>query len=189
MKIGIADIVTAFQAYYTVGSKVTSNERFLADLAPILRDFNFASCRVPGQGYIVLPDKFRDYVTSGVGEKTQDVNDYVIRFYRGAPHMFLRRKEFVRPDQVAVVVYELGAYKADPDITPKEKARVESEGLTHILVAILASCGPRSTLSPGRFVANLAGGNNEALLWTADEIREKAKEIQDYNNSWGVVAD
>jgi hypothetical protein len=38
-------------------------------------------------------------------------------------------------------------------------------------------------------VANLAGGNLEALTWTADEIRQKAKEIKEFTSEWSVVAD
>jgi len=36
---------------------------------------------------------------------------------------------------------------------------------------------------------DLAGGNKEALVWTADEIRAKATEIRAYDEEWAVVAD
>jgi len=57
------------------------------------------------------------------------------------------------------------------------------------VVAVLASAGPRAPLGVGRFVANLAGGNNEASVWSGDEIRAKAREIVAYDDAWCVVAD
>jgi hypothetical protein len=57
-----------------------------------------------------------------------------------------------------------------------------------VLVAVLASDGRKATLSPYRFVMNLAGGNRSALAWTADEIRAVAREIA-ANEQTSVVAD
>jgi len=84
-------------------------------------------------------------------------------------------------------VYTRDAYVADPDITPEDIQALGDS--THVIIAVLASSGPSAPLTPHRFVHNLAGGNNEALLWTADEIRAKAKEILSYANEYSVVAD
>jgi hypothetical protein len=106
------------------------------------------------------------------------------------PNDFFFTRSLAAPvDNVAVVVYTLDAYLKDPDCTPEECERVKALGCTHVLVAVLASCGKPSTLTAHRFVANLSGGNNEALVWTADEIRQKAKEILEFTSEWGVVAD
>jgi hypothetical protein len=89
---------------------------------------------------------------------------------------------------VAVVIYTIEAYANDPDVDKEEMKNLN--GCTHVLVAVLASAGDsNSTLTPHRFISNLAGGNKEALLWTGDEIREQAREIAGYSNEWGVVAD
>ncbi len=53
----------------------------------------------------------------------------------------------------------------------------------------LASTGPRAPYTPYRLISNLAGGNNEALEWTAEEIRKKAVESKKYHDEWCVVAD
>ena len=58
-----------------------------------------------------------------------------------------------------------------------------------MLVAVLAFAGPKAPLSPYRLVHNLAGGNNEAAQWTADEIRAKALESKVYYDEWCTVAD
>jgi hypothetical protein len=54
---------------------------------------------------------------------------------------------------------------------------------------VLGFAGPESPLPPYRLVWNLAGGNLEAALWTAEEIHAKAKAAIDYDNEWSTVAD
>ena len=210
--IGLADIVTAFDEA-TIGSKVTS-DKFMPCVADAMEAFDWSTCREPGQAYIPLSQEACALVSGGVGKRTKDPEDYVIRVHRDQAGMYLKRnktvvfyekvrsaggtkmyprtlhKSLAAPvDNVAVVVYTLDAYLKDPDCTPEEAERVKTLACTHVLVAVLASCGKPSTLTAHRFVHNLAGGNLEALTWTADEIRQKAKEIKDYTSEWGVVAD
>jgi hypothetical protein len=52
-------------------------------------------------------------------------------------------------------------------------------------VAVLAD--PESPLPPYQRVCNLASGNHEALTYTADEIRARAKEAIDSSNRLDVV--
>jgi len=206
--IALADIVTAFDRE-TIGSKVLDEGGFLVILANAMEAFDWSTCRQPGQAYIQLPQEACALVSGGVGKRTQDPEDYVIRMNRDQIGLYLKRQrtEYCTPDaahpndffftrslaapvdNVAVVVYTLDAYLADPDCTPEETARVKDMGATHVLVAVLASAGKPSTLTAHRFVHNLAGGNNEALAWTADEIRQKAKEIKEFTSEWAVVAD
>lgn len=187
--IGLADIVTAFDEA-TIGSKVTS-DKFMPCVADAMKAFDWSTCQEPGQAYIQLPQEVCALVSGGVGKRTQDPEDYVIRVHRDQVGMYLKRnKTLAAPvDNVAVVVYTLDAYLKDPDCTPEEAERVKTLACTHVLVAVLASCGKPSTLTAHRFIANLSGGNNEALHWTADEIRQKAKEILEFTSEWGVVAD
>lgn len=182
-----------------IGTKVI-DPRFTPALNDAVREFDFASQRVPGQAVIDLPPKVCKYVSCGVGKHTHNPDDYVVRFYREKVGLFLKR-EFAAPcDSVRAVVYTPEAYLRDPDTTAEEAKRVGEEinrvnkklsciDLAYVLVAVLGSAGPKSPLTPGGFVHNLAGGNNEALLWTGDEIREKAKEIKGYYNEWCSVAD
>ncbi len=186
--IGLADIVTAFDER-TIGSKVVDAQGFMVALSNAMEAFDWTACRQPGQAYIALPKEACAFVSGGVGHRTQDPSDYVIRRNRGDVGLYLKRRHAAPVDSVAVVVYTLDAYLRDPDCSEDERRRVMDMGLTHVLVAVLASSGKPSTLTAHRFVANLAGGNNEALAWTADEIRQKAKEIKDFTSEWGVVAD
>lgn len=205
--ITLADIVTAFDEK-TIGSKVLDENGFMVALADAMETFDWSTCRQPGQAYLTLDKKACAFVSGGVGHRTQDPEDYVIRRNRGDVGMYLKRyrTEYCTPDaehpepfvtrslaapvdNVAVVVYTLSAYVQDPDCSDDERKRVMDMGSTHVLVAVLASCGKPSTLTAHRFVHNLAGGNREALAWTADEIRQKAKEIKDFTSEWTVVAD
>jgi len=188
IRVGVSDILTAFNDS-TIGSKVFSKKRFMTDLREEIVKVDFGICRVPGQAYILLPGHFCHYVSAGVGRRTTSPDDYITRFYRGQVGLYLKRQFASEVDKVAVVVYTTEAYLNDPDITQTEAEWVKDRGYTHMLVAILASSGPPSPLTPYRFIHNLAGGNREAEKWTADEIRERAKEIINYSNEWCVVAD
>lgn len=187
--IVLASIVTAFDDK-TIGSKVINTSAIHKGIILAVEETDFEDQRVPGQALIPLPNLL-DAVSGGVGKHTQNPSDYVKRLYRGKVRLFLRRELAEPVESLSVVVYTKEAYLNDPDVLgdPKEVARIEEKDPTHVLVAVLASAGPQSPLSPGRLVHNLAGGNNEALEWGADEIREKARESIDYYNNWGTVAD
>ena len=196
MKTGHANILQAFNAE-CVGSKVTEPEHFMGYVEARVKAFDFDAQDTPGQGYMLLTHTACAHVSAGVGRHVKCYDDnvavdcYVLRRWRGQVKAFLKREHAAPVDSVAVVVYTRAAYLSDPDVAgdAAEVARVDAEGLTHVIVAVLASAGPRSPLSPGRLVSNLAGGNKDALAWDADTIREKARESDAYASEWGVVAD
>lgn len=185
-----SDIVTAFSDE-AIGSKILCDElKFLEEVAKGIESFDWSSCRIPGQAYLKLSKYACNFVGAGVGKRTKDPKDYVIRVHRGEVGLYLHRSLAAKNvDDVAVVIYTLDAYLKNPDITEDEVIRISDINPTHVIVAILASSGEPSVLSPGRFVSNLSGGNREALVWTADEIRDKAKAIKQFNSEWCVVAD
>jgi len=189
-RIANANILTAFNPQ-TVGSKVVDPQGFTAEIVRAVEAFDFDAQTTPGQGFLPLPESALAYVSAGVGRHVDDPNAYVLRSWRGSVGAYLKREHAAPVESVAVVVYTRAAYLADPDVSgdASEVARIESENPTHVLVAVLASAGPRAPLSPGRLVSNLAGGNRDALAWDADTIRAKARESAEYSNAWGVVAD
>ncbi|MBO06606.1 MAG: hypothetical protein CMI58_06195 [Parcubacteria group bacterium] len=196
IKLGVASIVTAFSRYgynyqSTIGSKVTDPESFLGGLTTQIQRHDTTGDRVPGQHYIPLPSDFNSLVSAGVGMRSQDPADYVLRVHRGHVSAYLRRKHAADVCSVAVVVYTRDAYLSDPDVTnDRDECERISSDITHVIVAVLASsAGGPSPLSPFRLVHNLAGGNKEAEAWSADEIRGKADESMDYWQSWSQVAD
>lgn len=188
MKFAVADICSAFEDQ-AIGTRVLCNpEGFLAILEAALATYDTSGDRVPGQHFVRLPC-IPSQLSAGVGKRTDNPDDYVLRAYRGQVHAFLKRDHAAPVTGCNVVLYTLEAYKVDPDVTPKEYARVASNNPTHVIVAILAHAGPPSKMSAHRFVANLAGGNNEALTYTADDIRAMAKDIVAYHDEWTTVAD
>lgn len=190
MKIINADIVTAFDAN-AIGTKVTDPAGFRAHLADAVGSTDFAGQRVPGQAFLMLPAAAQASVSAGVGRASTDPNAYVTRLFRGKVGAFLKREHAAPVEGLAAVVYTTDAYLSDPDVSGNagESARVRESGATHVLVAVLAFAGPKAPLPVGTLVHNLAGGNHEAALWSADEIRAKAKESEDYWSEWSVVAD
>lgn len=187
--IGNSSIVTAFDKS-AIGSKVIMPDPFNELLEMIIKGHRFENERIPGQACIHISGA-RHFISGGMGHARSNPDDYVLRSHRGKVHAYLKR-EFAEPvTDCHIVVYTRDAYLKDPDIDedPDEAERIEMSAYTHILVAVLADCGVPSTLSPYRFVKNLAGGNHEALAWTADEIRAKAREIAENVDGWSVVAD
>ncbi len=188
-KIGLSNIVTAFDKI-TIGTKVINKSLFWKEIYHEVSKHDFSMDDVSGQGFIILPNA-KEYLSSGIGKGTKNPEDYIVRMYRENPKLFLKRKFASEVDSGAVVIYTKEAYFADPDITEDEIKKIEKEGATHILVTVLAFSGTEVPLSPFRFVHNLAGGNNEALEWTAEEIKNKAKKIIKYwvNDNWHTVSD
>lgn len=195
----MSDICTAFNPLNVIGSKVTNARLFVSVLREAIKVHDFAADRIPGQGFIEIPDAI-PFVSCGVGRPSSDPNHYVLREHRGHVSAYLKR-EFAAPaESCAAVVYTEAAYFADPDVTAEETERVKTQvslsqdigghiGEIYVVVAVMASAGPSSSLSAHRFTANLAGGNREAQVCTADEIRAKAREIVDYENKWTTIAD
>lgn len=184
-----SNIVTAFQDEEVVGTKVTRHVRFENLLVKAVAATDFEQQQVPGQAFIMLDPAAVKAVGAGVGKRSQNPEDYVLRCHRGQVGAFLRRELAEPASGVAVVVYTAEAYAKDPEVGAEEVARVQAEGATHVLVAVLAFAGPPSPLTPERFTHNLAGGNNEAMGWDAETIRQKAGEISAYHSEWCVVAD
>jgi hypothetical protein len=189
IRLAHANIVSAFD-HVTVGSKVIDHDGFLLAACEAIRAFDFVSQKVPGQGFIMCPAAV-PFVLAGAGKRTKDPNDFVLRVYRGEVQPFLRREKAAPVEGCALVIYTKEAYLAAPDVArePEEVARIQAEDPTHVVVAVLAFAGPKPPLTPYRLVHNLAGGNKEALVWTADEIREKAVESLAYDREWATVAD
>jgi hypothetical protein len=188
IRVANANIVTAFDSE-AIGSRVLSEAEFLAYLTGAIRRYDSSGDRVAGQHFVVLPKEAYGTVSAGDGPKSDNPEDYVIRMHRGQPGMYLKREKAGPVNFLACVVYTFEAYCADPEVDDQEAKELAVLSPTHVLVAVIASSGPSSPLPPWRFVCNLAGGNKEALVWSADEIRAKAAEIKEYWSQWSVVAD
>jgi hypothetical protein len=187
VRLMLSDIVTAFDTE-TIGSKVTNRNEYLKVLGPAILAHNFRKETVPGQAKITTPQAVL-YTSSGVGQHTHNPSDYVLRTHRGRVGAYLKRGLAAPVTSCAAIVYTVQAYLDDPEITLYEQERIAKLNPTHVLVAVLASSGPPSPLTPWRFVANLSGRNHEAVVWDAETIRAKATEIVNYSETWGMVAD
>jgi len=200
LRIGYANIVTAFDEQ-TIGTKVLCEKTVMTAVAKVVAETDFQKQKEPGQATIDLPDSVLPFFSAGVATRSEhdQPEDFVIRKYREGCKMYLKRSVAVAQgrcpvDSCRVVVYTREAYLTDPDINKPEEAdelaRALASVYTHFIVVFLASTGKKkSPLTPFRFVHNLAGGNNEAKNYTADIIREMAKEIIGYSNTHVVVAD
>jgi hypothetical protein len=201
MKIVESNICTAVHGQFviTLGSKVEYgySHAFMRHLEEAIEQHDAAKDRIPGQHYITMPPESYHMVSCGVGPRTPDEGAYIIRVYRGQVGLYLKRGYAAKTEGLACVVYTREAYLNDPDVVNDiyEIARIDSYGygpgmgVTHVLVAVLASAGPKSPLPGHTLLRNLAGANHEAQVWSADEIRAKARESIEYWEKWAVVAD
>lgn len=188
---GVSYACSAFDTS-VVGSRVLDPGAFRAELAQALETHDPSGDGVAGQHFVKLPERAHRTVSGGVGSRLgRGPGDFVVRAHRGRTAAFLRRAHAAQTDSLAVVVYTLDAYGSDPEVDTQAQDLVKhvEAGATHVIVAVLASSGPPSPHSPERFVSNLAGGNREALEWSADEIRSRAQGVDAYWVEWAVVAD
>jgi len=174
MALIASNIVTAFDNS-AIGTKVVDAGGFMAEAHKAIAAFDFDAQTIPGQGFIPCKELI-PFLSAGVGRRSTNPEDYVVRLHRGRVDAYLRRECAVSCEGAAIIVYTRAAYLADPDVQrdDAERTRIESSEATHVLVAVLGFAGPTAPLSPFRLVANLAGGNKEALVWTADEIHTRA---------------
>jgi len=186
MKLINSDIVTAFNSF-VIGSKVVDPAGFSKAAAEAIEAHDFSQDRIPGQGFLVCPGAL-PFVSAGDGCRTNDPTDYIPALHRDRVGLYLKRELAGDTKFCALVVYTTEAYLKDPEVDPQEAARINESEATHVLVAVIASSGPESPLSPWRLTSNLAGGNREAMAWTADEIRQKARDVHDYWLAYEVVA-
>lgn len=190
IRLTVSNVCSAMKAV-AIGTRVMDVPAFMKCVAELTADHDFESDRVRGQGYIPMPKEFFPLVSCGIGKRSADPADYVVRAHRGRVNAYLRRALAAEVESLACIVYDRVAYRGDPDVQGDlgEFKRITVSGATHVIVAVLAAAGPKPPLTPLRFVANLAGGNKEAQVWTAEEIRDMARQIAGYDDEWCVVAD
>lgn len=170
-----------------VGTRVTNPQAVIDYLKNELPNIKFDEF---GHSFVPAP-ALASAVSCGTAKHTGKVEDYVLRSFRGVVSPFIKRELAPTADFVAVVLYTRAGYLNDPDIAgdPAEVERIEKSGCEYVIITVLATVGPKAPVAPGRFVANLAGGNPEWGKFSAAELVEKAKETIAYHDVWGTVAD
>ena len=160
----------AFNEGIVVGSKVTERYLFMKGLEKLIEDHDFLKDSTPGQGFLVLPKEMYKYVSAGDGEHTGFAHDYIVAFHRDRVDAYLKRSLAGLVTFAACVVYTKEAYENDPEVDA-HKCKLLSfwHKTTHVVVAVLASSGPESPLTPYRLVSNMAGGNNNCKLMLSEE--------------------
>ena len=175
-----------------IGSKVGNSPAFREVLTEAIASHDSSKDRAEGQHFIVLSPEAIEAsdITCGVGRKTSNIEDYVMREWRGNVQTFLKRENAMAVAFCAVIVYTKSAYLADPHMSDEVRAEVEASDSTHYLVALLANGdGVPNARSPYRLVDSLAGGNNEFADISIEDVKAMAVESKAYADSWSVVAD
>ena len=177
---------------WVIGSKVGNKPAFRSALTEAIASHDTSKDRAEGQHFIVLsPEAIKaSEITCGVGKKTSDTNDYVMREWRGSVSTFLKRHKALPVAFCAVIVYTKDAYLADPQMPEDERKQVLASDASHYLIALLANAeGVPNARSPYRLVDSLAGGNNEFADISIEDVKAMAVETKAYADTWSVVAD
>ena len=165
--LGISSILTAFDEFGTVGTKVTSGagefQNLLAQEIKKLSEEEGHELKHPK--FFDMPTDAYHLVRCGVARReglTEKDKHY--REVRGDDDVYAYPK-FALPkvESLAVLVFPVDIYFGDPEVTNGEKAAHVDAGTTHVMVAVHG--GPAS-LSYIRLVNNLAGGSNLFLPHT-----------------------
>jgi hypothetical protein len=162
VRIGLADIVTAFSER-TIGTKVLNAPAFMDLLRGAVAIHPFPE---NGQAVISLPISASAFLSPGVTlADGLSEEDFVVRKYRGRFSAYVRRDRApkVQIQNVSAVVYTLEAYRVDPDVVLPEYAKLAEVGVTHVLVAILASVEETHAYGSWVLLHNMAGGNNSFI--------------------------
>jgi|TARA_R110000824_G_scaffold156625_3_gene329793 hypothetical protein len=191
MTFAFANILTAFDES-TIGSKVGNPTAFLAALETAVANHDESRDRAPGQHFVVMSmeDAAAGEVTCGIGHRTPNPADFVLRNHRGNVNPFLRRDCALPVTFLATIVYTREAYLADPDVIASSETIADDA--THVVVAVLASAeGVPNPLPRGtyRLAHCLAGGNKEADAWTLAEVKQMCTDSVAYEDTFCVVAD
>jgi len=186
MQIAVSNVVSAFDSV-TVGTKVVHCNAFRTVLADALKVY---TSFVQGKGFIPLNGALHT-VSCGVARRAGiRVNEYIVREWRGEVALFAPRSFAAKAEALNVIVYTADAYRSDPQVNAEEAKRVE--GADFVIVAVLASVGPKPPLSSHRFVRNLAGGNTSYSIeggYSIEKAIAEAKAIAAYEQEWVTVAD
>lgn len=196
-RIHLSDILTAFNSR-TIGTKVTNKDAFLSYLQERLSATVFPS---NGQVLIDMGVFLRSNpgaVTAGVAKRGGIPDDgYVVRRHRGECLMFAKRDYACTPESLMAIVYSVQAYCTDPEVKEAECQLISNSPVVDmerdsVLVAVIASVGPKPPVSSHRFVRNLAGGNKSYTQETGYTLAvavADAQIIAAYEKDWIDVAD
>lgn len=186
MNISVSNICSSFSEN-TIGTKVIHHDAFFYELKKALQSYKWPE---NNRGFVSL-DNALYTVSSGVAIRPGlSVSDYVLREHRGEIEMFARREHAATATALNVIVYTKDAYVGDPQVDINEAIRVKDAD--YVVVAVLATAGPKPQLSSHRFVRNLAGGNiiySPEQGYTLEKAIEDAKAIVAYEKEWVTVAD
>jgi len=185
--LSISKVCTAFMDG-SVGTKVLDGDAILSALDVAIPAHDFTKDKVPGQGFLKLPDLF-DAVRCGVGLRTTNPDDFHAKEHRGRVNLYLKPHLAAPCEGLAAIVYTLDAYLADPQVDEEENRALIVMKTTHVLVALLAFAGPEAPVDEVRFVSNLAGGNKETEDWTIEKAKNEAGKVKEYHDRWCVVAE
>ena len=178
-----------------VGSKILNPEEFRKRLVTEIIRHDHKSDSAPGQHVVTLSYETIEAsgIVCGIGLRTNNLNDYIIRSWRGQVGLYLKRECAVPVEMCRVIVYTKEAMIADPDVDEDYKNEImnspDHKYVSHYLIALLADGPEPSARSPLRLTAAIGGHNNEYENASIEKIKSDCLESYNYATKWEVVSD
>lgn len=159
----LSSIATCFRPI-SIGTKVSMPPSdFMSVVQDLLEKHDTSNDRAEGQHFLMLPKETLKYILCGLGPRSENPDDFIMREHRGVVKAYLKRSFAPEPTGAAAIIYTKEACLVDEDVKKEGLLdEVESVDASHILIAVLSfPKGCPSFINAGRLVSNIAGGNKE----------------------------
>ena len=146
-----------------------------------------------GEWTVVLKSsKVLPFLSSGIGRKNRNHEDYVVRKHAGRVGIYLKREFALPPERCEVLVVTKERYLADhQEHEPHGFTDAELADVTHVVVGIRIHAGPDTDrhATAGNFVTRLAGLAGNVERQAKHSVTTICNEAWGINNYWRDFAE
>lgn len=178
--------------YYdgVIGAKVLNPSDFKAIVA----------ARVPGFLENTKPDEDGEWsidlkadvlplLSSGMGRRSNDLEDYVVRKFRGRVGLYLKREFAMAPRRCEVGVVTKETYVTEHRYHMQQDGLTDAEleNVTHVVVSVRIFAGPdtaRTPTKPHSFIAKLSNAVGKPDKQDALSVIDLCNEAWNIDNYW-----
>ncbi|KKW28677.1 MAG: hypothetical protein UY72_C0064G0005 [Candidatus Uhrbacteria bacterium GW2011_GWD2_52_7] len=175
-----------------VGYKIPDLEAFIAAVkdAFVNPDLNEVT---PGEFVISKPEISR-LVKPGIGKRSNNPEDYVLRNHRGKVGAFLKREFAIPYADYNVIIWTLPRFSKESTESPsdfEDLTKFMKSGCTHALVGAKAAS---AVVDAEDFVRNIMDTPRQDFFThpfevLVDDVRNSAQRVTTFYDMWSLVAD
>lgn len=191
-RLAVCPSIGALKEGPVVGQKVLSREAFLAIMTQhIVHVLPSTQFDEEGFGVIQLPVDVLPLVSSGVGCRSEDPDDYVIRKHQGRVGLYLKRRLALPVERCTAHMFTKTDYLVNWLERGEEAplSQEDLEGVTHVVSGFKFWAGPRTVLRLDSYVNSLAKQLGKSDPQVAARLLGEAWEVNNYWKTFAEVSD